>query len=231
MRDVAERDREPNGIIRYFAEVGVPMHNEHVESTKPNADIIIKNEYLADIEAGKSGVTEATLKFPTDLSEEGIKSVGAAEIRRTHQKDIYFNSGDRDLKNTGEILRIREEGERKIFTYKGPKLDHSGVAQRSRIEFDIDAQTEDALRALYIQSSLIIEKDRTIFKLGNVEFSLDRVEASRNGERIEMGSFIELRNNTGEASDLSELIAKLQLDYENSTTDAYIEIALSNLEH
>ena len=54
------------------------MHEKYVETTKKNADIIIKNEYDPKVEAANSGLHETQIKFKLDKAIAlNVKKYGA----------------------------------------------------------------------------------------------------------------------------------------------------------
>lgn len=228
MRDVVERPgQQPKDIVRYFAEVVEPMHEKYVQSTKKNADIVIKNEYSAEVEAERSGLYESQLKFRTDVKPEVIRMAGAELISRTKQEDIYYNAPDRNLVETGEILRIRNEGGSKILTYKGPKDIAASSRQRPKFEFEIDDETERGLKTIYGEGTRKIIKDRAVYQLHGVIFSLDQVSSLEGDREIEIGHFIEIRGAKDGADDVrvAKVVESLGIDLSEAIKDSYFDLS------
>ncbi|OQA44211.1 MAG: Uridine kinase [Parcubacteria group bacterium ADurb.Bin305] len=113
LRDIERTGQAPKDILKYFAQIVEPMHEKYIESTKQNADFIIKNEYEPTVEAERSGLHEIQLKFKTAIDEQVLRKLGAEKLSVSIQVDNYYNPSDRNLIETGEILRIREEGGKK----------------------------------------------------------------------------------------------------------------------
>lgn len=225
LRDIERTDQAPVDILRYFSEVVEPMNEKYVEATKENADIIIKNEYDPKTEAGKSGIHEIQIKFAGSLDQNFLRQLGAEKLSATRQVDAYYNPQDRNLAETGEILRIREEEGRRIFTYKGPKRD-SEFRERPKFEFEIDEETANRFLALYGGKVKVISKERALYQLEGIVFSLDSVSKEENGEKTDLGNFIELRSTDKGAGGekIRELISKLGLNVADGVREAYFEM-------
>lgn len=225
LRDIERTGQKPADILNYFAEVVEPMHEKYVESTKRNADIIVNNEYSPKVEAERSGLHEVQLKFPAILDVEALRKIGAERLGAVTQKDTYYNPRDRNLVETGEILRIREEGDHKILTYKGPKIE-SKFRERPKFEFEIDAETERKFLSMYGDSVKVIKKERVLYQLDNVVFSVDSVSKIENGATTDLGKFIEIRSTSqgGKKPKLDEVLAKLGLDVNQGIKESYFEM-------
>lgn len=224
-RDITRTSREPADILRYFAEVVEPMHERYIQSTKKNADIVIHNDYKPLEESERAGLNERQLKFVGSIKEEELKAAGAEPLKTSVQIDHYYDPKDRELVETGEIMRIRDEGEKKILTYKGP-LVQSFSRERPKFEFEIDADTEAAFLGIYGDKSKTIKKERRLFSLDDVEFSLDKVAKVENGEDVDLGDFVEIRSTDKEANEekVLEIIKKLGLDINQSIRQSYFEM-------
>jgi len=125
LRDVKRTDWAPREILQYFADVVVPMDERYVQSTKNNADIVIINPYNPATEARGSGQFEHQTKFCADLSDHIMHELGAEYLASTKQTDTYLDPVDRNISETGETLRVREQDQTFILTCKGPR--ESGV--------------------------------------------------------------------------------------------------------
>ena len=225
LRDVVERGQKPDDIIEYFAEIVEPMHEKYIEDTKKNADFIISNEYKPEIEAERSGMHEVQMKFKGSINEEDLRKVGADPLSSTRQIDYYYNPRDRDLAETGEIVRIREEGEDTILTYKGPKNPESEFRERPKFEFKINKEIKDKFLPFYGDEIKVLKKSRTLYQLDGIVFSLDSVSKIENGETIELGNFIEIRTTDKEAGEkIKKVVSKLGLKMEDGTKEAYVEM-------
>lgn len=225
LRDVERTGQKPTDVLKYFSEIVEPMHEKYIDSTKENADIIINNEYSPEVEAKRSGLHEVQLKFKTELDEEALRKAGAERLGTMAQTDAYYNPQDRNLMETGEILRIRQESGKRILTYKGPKIE-SEFRERPKFEFEIDEQTEQKFLAIYGDCVKIIKKERTLYQIGGTVFSLDSVSKIENEEVSDLGKFVEIRSigkGVGKG-DFNEMFAKLGLDQSQGIKESYFEM-------
>lgn len=225
LRDIQRTGQKPVDIIKYFSQVVEPMHEKYIESTKKNADLIINNEYSPEVEAERSGLHEVQLKFQSDLDPENLRKLGAERLVSTVQIDKYYNPKDRNLIQTEEILRIREEGDRKILTYKGPRKE-SQFRERPKFEFEIDADTEKEFLNIYGDMEKIITKERTLYQLNGVVFSIDKVSKNEDGKNIDLGSFIEIRS-TDKDQDMEKIVLVMQnlgIDINQGIKKSYFEM-------
>lgn len=225
LRDIERTGQKPSDILGYFAEVVEPMHEKYIESTKKNSDMIIRNEYSPEIEAGRSGLHEVQLKFRTAIDAETIRKSGAERLGAVTQTDTYYNPRDKNLVETGEILRIREEGGYRILTYKGPKIE-SKFRERPKFEFEIDEETEKKFIVIYGNSAKVIKKERTLYQLDGIVFSLDSVSKIENGITTDLGEFVEIRlmSKDSNRAKLDEVLSKLGLDANSGIKESYFEM-------
>lgn len=226
-RDIERTNNRPKDILRYFAEIVEPMHEKYVLSTKKNADIIIKNEYNHVIEAKNSGLHEVQLKFWVEWEGEIINRPGVIFLEKKIQSDCYYNPKDRNLMETGEILRIRRENNDKIiFTYEGPKEKHK-FRKRPKFEFEIDEETEKSFLAVCGDMVKAIRKVRDLYQYKNIVFSIDSVVSYENGVMRPLGKFVEIRLIEKELdfSDIKREIEMLGLKiYKYGITRSYFEM-------
>lgn len=225
LRDVKRTGQRPADILKYFSEVVEPMHEKYVQSTRKNADIVIKNEYSPAIEARESGLHEIQLKFKADINAEKLRELGVETIGQAAQTDYYYNPKDRNLIETDEILRIRDENDRKIFTYKGPRTE-SEFGKRPKFEFEIDGETENKFLSIYGDKIKIIKKERILCRLNAIMFSLDSVSKIENNQEIYLGKFVEIRSTDKEADEekIKETIIALGLSPADGIKQSYFEM-------
>jgi predicted adenylyl cyclase CyaB len=224
-RDIKRTGQKLADILKYFAQVVEPMHEKYVEDTKRNADLIIDNEYQPSKEAERSGQHEIQLKFAGTLDSDVLRALGAEMLGSTHQVDEYYQPSDRDLAQTQEIMRIRNEGEHKVLTYKGPKID-SEFRERPKLEFEIDSETREAFGKIYGAVQQQIVKERSLYQLDGIVFSLDKVRKVVDGREIELGDFVELRTTDGAQNQerVMTLMSKLGLDVAAADKRSYVEM-------
>ncbi len=225
LRDVERTGQKPSDILKYFSEIVEPMHEKYVQATKNNADIIINNEYNPEVEAEKSGLHEVQIKFVADIDSESLRKLGADRLGAVVQTDYYYNPKDRNLVDTGEILRIREEGALFILTYKGPKV-RSSFRKRPKFEFEITEEVKNKFLALYGNCIKTVKKTRELFQLDGVVFSLDSVYVIDEFRKRVLGNFLEIRsdNKMKNENKIKRVLSKLNLDISQGITESYFEM-------
>jgi len=225
LRDIQRTGQKPADILKYFAQVVEPIHEKYIESTKKNADLIINNEYSPQIEAERSGLHEVQLKFRGILDLDMLRKLGAEKLSSTMQIDKYYDPKDRNLVQTGEILRIREEGKKKTLTYKGPKIE-SQFRERPKFEFDIDADIEESFLDIYGDMQKTITKERTLYQFGGIVFSIDKVSKNEDGKDVDLGDFIEIRSTDKELDQekIKSVITQLGLNIKEGIKESYFEM-------
>ncbi|MGA3020474.1 MAG: CYTH domain-containing protein, partial [Candidatus Micrarchaeales archaeon] len=180
--------------VRYMLQTAEPMYHRYIEPTRRNADIIIINKYDPEKEAIRTGMSEVQMKFRTELDQEELRKIGAERISSTKQADYYYTPKDGSFEKTGELLRIRKEGEKIILTYKGPKTQTHNAVERQKFEIEIDEAVEAEISSVYKIAPKKITKDRTVYLLNGILFTLDsNVVKLEDGNATKLGSFIEMR--------------------------------------
>jgi len=224
---VERTDWLPADILKYFADVVQPMHEQYIETTKANADLIIHNEYDPALEAQRSGLHEIQEKFRGTLDGEFLRKAGAERLGSVIQSDTYYNPPGRDLLASGEMLRIRRESDHLFLTYKGPKC-VSQFCKRPKFEFEINEDVAQRSMTLYGAAFKRIEKNpRTLYYLDGIIIALDNDVELSNGDTKSLGQFIEFRcidNGHADCSRMSEAIVKLGLKIEDGITSSYLEM-------
>lgn len=205
IRDIAERGRSPDSILKAFIETVEPMHQKHIQPTITNADVILNNKYDSEVEPFYSGLHEIQQKYKTGLNREDLIGLGAKFIKSEEQTDVYYNPSDRNPVATGEILRLRtvhqNEGplagnKHSIFSFKGPILTQENKTVRPYFECHADGKTGDNFPKIFKDCQKNIKKRRDYFEFegenGTISFTLDEVYTVINGQKIFMGTFIEI---------------------------------------
>jgi adenylate cyclase class 2 len=159
---------------------------------------------------------EVELKFlgvePARL-EQQLVDRGARLGGTLSQADEYFAHPNRNFAETDEALRIRSEGERRVLTYKGPKLP-GAVKIREEIEVDVGAGQEAGLKRILDQlgfrSVAVVAKTRRSWLLTysgrDLKVEIDDVER--------LGSFVEIESVTDPQNVAATETAILQLAQE-----------------
>lgn len=158
-----------------------------------------------------------------DLIDSGAVFAGVEE-----QRDLYFNSKERDFAQTDEALRIRSVNGRGELTYKGKKI---GTVSKTRPEYNtpVDAaEMKNILLALGYFVSGDVNKRREIYEWDNFSIGFDTVEG--------LGEYIEVESNLRDTSENSavdeeirrifDFLGKYNLTSADSITSSYLEMVL-----
>lgn len=234
-RDTVRTGQKPKDILEYCAKVVEPKYRQWVLGTRQYADIVIVNEYDPQVEAKNAKKIEHQVKYKTETTEADmiylLLKLGADRIAFTQQVDTYYSPFGRSLNQTGESMRIRDESGRKIWTYKGPKLNGSSAAMvdRPKYEFEISEETMRAFLVIYGTRIKVIRKTRTIFHLGSIVIAVDNVRRIQNGTEDNLGIFVEFRINSRKVndkqwSDINSVAKKIGLDTKNAEKRSYVEM-------
>ena len=160
-----------------------------------------------------------------DINEEEIKeklsSLGAKKYFDGEVNAVHFDSPHRELRKTGECLRVRTVGDEVEFCYKGK--DESKVFKSKE---EIEVKTNNFENTIKILENLGFErfheakKHRQSFKLGNVKFELDKYS--------EIPVFLEIEAPSEE--EVVEYVKKLGFTMEQTTNLGAREIIKQYLE-
>lgn len=134
---------------------------------------------------------EVKLKANIDELWPKLNALGFLASAPIYEKDIYFNSGQNDLKASDKALRIREYKESDcdetvfLLNFKGPKVDEKTMT-RQETEFMIPSFKDGytLLSGLGFEPAGQVEKTREYFHKGNITVCLDRV--------TNLGEFVEV---------------------------------------
>jgi predicted adenylyl cyclase CyaB len=216
----------PLESVRYMLQTAEPMYHRYIEPTRKNADIIINNKYDPEKESIRTGMSEAQVKFRTKLNQEELRKIGAERLFSTKQTDYYYTPKNESFEKTGELLRIRKEGEKMILTYKGPKMNARDAIERQKFEIEIDGSVEAGMPSVYRIAPKIIEKDRTAYILNGILFTLDSNVVKLEKRNItELGNFIEIRipqeKNTEKVDALKKILG---VDSDSAILKSYFEM-------
>ena len=157
-----------------------------------------------------------------NLIQKKIKELGATLDTIEIEQDIYYNHPSRDFKETDEAFRIRSTDDKNILTYKGPKLGGlSKTRHESETKFDSFDEMQNIRTSLGFKETGSVKKERTIYKLEDISFCLDRVDG--------VGDFIEIEKIGFEREKIeSELFALAKkLDLTEFITQSYLEMVLA----
>lgn len=234
MRDVVRTSWSPEEIITYFPTVE-DMHQQYIEPTAANADLVIDNDYDPKVEASRAGIKEMQLKYrlppDSDITEESLRQLGAEILGpETTQIDTYHDSLPLGLPGHGETVRIREQNGKLLLSYKGPQDTGADIRIRDKMEVPITEEGRKAIEKLYPRLvSRVIKQRKTFYIQGGV-LTLDDVRIERDGAFERLGKFIEIRTNFQEQTDGAQIfrIAEhIGLMPEMATTQPYSEMRLT----
>jgi uridine kinase len=194
-RDALRTDLQPSDSLSYFCKVGYPMQEQHVDPTRKNADLIIVNEYNPEIESQKTGIVDNQVKFRRSIDENSLIRLHAMRRSTVTQEDQYYETHESVSSEFANMLRIRIENGKPIFSYKGPSPSKVPRKQ-SRFEFMFADGVEElrtAMEAISNGTSGSITKERSIYTYNGVTINVDRsvVGKTISGTK-ELGSFVEL---------------------------------------
>ncbi len=117
------------------------------------------------------------LEIDADDVVRRLEALGAEQTGSFRLVTAVFDFPDRRLLDAGAYARVRRKGTEVVeVAYKGGGSVDSGYKVKREIEFeagDFDAACE-FLIALGLERVNHLEKDRTVFSWGDVEFSIDR---------------------------------------------------------
>lgn len=215
-RDVTRTGQKPNEILRQFFGTVEPMHNEFVESTKRNADLVILNEFNPRKESGIAGTKEFQVKFrlPEDFQMPSIapKEVG----EKIWEKDEYFfipGHPEATLR-----YRILNQTGIRLFSYRGPKNSASETLERNRLEFEVDYEVDD-FDMLFGEFGILsrngskmttVTKYRHTFEWDGALIKVDtEVDKTSEGKPIKIGNFLEVCLDGPHEMDKAKKIAEL----------------------
>ncbi|OGO64197.1 MAG: hypothetical protein A2030_11440 [Chloroflexi bacterium RBG_19FT_COMBO_50_10] len=160
--------------------------------------------------------TELEVKFYVSRLEEleaRLITLGAQLSEpRVHEINLRFDTHDQTLLNTGRLLRLRQDSRARV-TYKGVGSIIGGARMRQELEFTVsDFNTARALfEALEYQMTMMYEKNRTSYKLGNVDVVLDEMP---------YGNFVEIEGPDGES--IRQVAQQLDLNWETRILSSYV---------
>ena len=172
--------------------------------------------------------TEIETKLKVDSHREIIdqlEKLGAKFLEEQSQKDCYFDDADRTLTKTDRCLRLRRQltgNKEKIFlTYKDAK-EKSDFKKRQELETEVKNADSTArlLSALGYEETLVFEKKRRIWQLGQCEVALDEVPM--------LGSFVEIEGpNSEKITDVQKSLGLADLPH---ITESYALLMKDKLE-
>lgn len=168
--------------------------------------------------------TEIEKKYRLTLAEREdllhrLRQVGAAlQGKGFEENTLYAGAG---LDPRRQVLRLRRVGDEAVFTYKERYESESAIKHHREDETRVeDANALAAiLEALGYQASLVYEKRRATWHVGQTEVVLDE---------LPFGLFVEIE---GEEKDIEEVERLLNLSSAEAEMSSYPELAERHGEH
>jgi adenylate cyclase class 2 len=129
-----------------------------------------------------------------------IESVGAEYKGKYRQLDLWLDTKNRRLKREKEGLRVRQQDNKTVLTFKKIEQSDGKFREAEEIETKISNPTItlEIFKRLGFETDVKIRKEREIWRIGKVEICLDKVK--------DLGIFLELE---GSRKDIEEVIKKL----------------------
>ncbi|MEQ1886301.1 MAG: CYTH domain-containing protein [Bryobacteraceae bacterium] len=113
--------------------------------------------------------TEVKIRWPEGRGDPrpALEYFGYVEIApRVLEADQLFDRADAQLRNSGQVLRLRQSGDQAMITYKGP-AETDMYKSREEIEFDVSDPVNVTLLLdrLGLMPGFRYEKFRTTFSI------------------------------------------------------------------
>mgnify|MGYP001007362545 CR=1 FL=1 len=166
----------------------------------------------------KNPPVEKEVKFYiNDLTtfEQRLLSLGAKlERPRTHELNYRFDTRDLHLTHTHQVLRLRQD-DQVVLTYKGPSKTDAEVRIRTEIELVVDSFDRAVLllEALGYTLAVQYEKWRTVYRLNDLEITLDEMP---------YGRFSEIEGE--DEACIRKTAASLALDWDSRINESYLAL-------
>jgi len=95
---------------------------------------------------------------------------------RTLERNLLLDTTDQNLKNTGRLLRLRQDDRARV-TFKEKTQVENGIRTRTEIEITVDSfpVARKLFEGLGYRVTVIYEKYRHVYRLGDVEVTLDEL--------------------------------------------------------
>lgn len=149
----------------------------------------------------------------------------ARPIGRVHEHDVYYNAPHRDFGVTDEAVRVRYTDDHAVITYKGAKIEASGLKAREELNTAVESGKvfEAILDRLGFTRTAEVNKWRENYQIGDTSISLDSVE--------ELGTFVEIEVMADGADNMAhEKITALSKEigvHGEPILDSYLEMLLT----
>jgi adenylate cyclase class 2 len=170
---------------------------------------------------------EAKLKVDSlNEVEDRLKRLGAEFVAEQSQEDVLFDDSKKNMAKNDSCLRLRKQvvsgHEKYIVTFKGAKQ-KSSVKKRREIEIEVSNidSAKEIFHALGYEEILTVQKQRSLWRLGNCEVALDKLEL--------LGNFVEIEGPDEKV--ISDVQKSLGLDNLEHIPKSYAAMIEEKLRH
>ncbi len=152
--------------------------------------------------------------------ESTLISLGAKKVFDGEMSAVYLDRNGGVLKERGDLLRVRKEGDMSVITFKKYVSDEPA---KIRKEFEVSVSDFDAAREIFqylgFKEWLIVNKHRTSYELEDVHFEFDKYRDTY--EYIP--EFLEIE--AGDIHSIYHFVDSLGLRKEDCKPWTFIEVA------
>ncbi len=161
--------------------------------------------------------TETELRFRIEGPgpfREKLRSIGAKCLGNVFERNIVFDNKNRELKNKGELLRLRNNG-KFIVTWKSNEEKNTKYKVRKEINMEVSdfGEAKVLFEMLGFFPVHLYEKERETWKLGNLEMLIDKLPY--------LGWFLEFE---GPENKIEGVAKMLGLDMKDGIKDGYVKL-------
>lgn len=107
--------------------------------------------------------------------EPVLLSLGARKVFDGEMYAVYLDHADDELRQKGDLLRLRKEGDACVMTFKKFVTDETA---KIRKEYEVNISDLDSMRHILAQLGfkewLIVRKHRTSYEIDGVHFEFDK---------------------------------------------------------
>jgi len=149
----------------------------------------------------------------TKAVEDKLIKMGAILVQpRTHEYNLRFDTPDRQLMRTRQVLRLRRDS-RVRLTFKGQAEWQGRISARKEIEFSVGdfEAAKKFVQALGYEIILVYEKFRTTYLLNEFIITIDEMP---------YGLFLEIEGPN--PNGIQEFAEKLELAWEARLGESYL---------
>ncbi len=222
-RDVERTWDKANDILKYFLEVVGPMHKKYILPTKNNADLVLINDYIPDLESRNAKIKETKVRYRVnqkDIKEslsEIVYKLWWIYVWKLEETDYFFDPTG-NYKKSWEILKVQKVWfNRYFFSYLWPEFEDNDYEDRYSMKFFLDYTTLQSFRELFPNNVHEISKLRRTFYVSWVLVCLDELE---NGDTFVLFKFEESYWKTI----ISDILKHLKIDARTGLKKSYIDL-------